>query len=70
MPICKKIIEQKTKVANSKKCTFKLNNYEKFILLIAFIALLSSLLNSCTPANKVHCQGNKRMMIYNSGGYR
>jgi hypothetical protein len=70
MPICKKIIENKTKEVSSKKCTFKLNNYEKFILLIAFIGLLSSFMSSCTPANKVHCNGNKKMAIYNSGGYR
>ena len=52
-----------------KQCKFKLNNYEKFFLLIIVIGLFAGLV-SCSPSYKVACGGNKRMLIYNSGGYR
>lgn len=52
-----------------KKCTFKFNNYEKVILFILLIGFIAGMV-SCSPSYKVACGGNKKMAIYNAGGYR
>jgi len=53
----------------TKKCTFTLNNYEKVFLFIILTFFVANIFG-CTPSYKVACGGNKKMAIYNSGGYR
>jgi hypothetical protein len=53
----------------NKKCTFRLNNYEKVFLFIILTGLFASIV-SCSPTYKVSCGGSRKMAIYNAGGYR
>lgn len=53
----------------TKKCTFTLNNYEKIFLFIILVGFIAGTFG-CSPAYKSSCGGNKRMAIYNAGGYR
>lgn len=52
-----------------KKCKFILNSYEKYILFIILIGFIAGMV-SCSPSYKVACGANRKMAIYNSGGYR
>jgi len=52
-----------------KQCTFKFNSYEKVILFILLIGFIAGMV-SCSPSYKIACGGNKKMAIYNAGGYR
>lgn len=44
-------------------------NFKKVILFILLIGFIAGMV-SCSPAYKSACGGNKKMAIYNAGGYR